>query len=58
MDNYAELIRQMAEAYLNATKALAEENAALRSEVIYLRQELSLLRGRSDEWWEGGKPVC
>ena len=58
MDNYAELIRQMAEAYLNATKSLAEENAALRSEVVFLRQELAALRGRTDEWWEGGKPIC
>ena len=58
MEEYAELIHRMAEVYLTCVRDMRTQIAELTSENEHLRQELSEVRGRTDEWWEGGKKTC
>ena len=50
MDNYSELIRNMAEAFVDAVRALETENAKLRSENELLALELKEAKEGNDQF--------
>ena len=52
MDNYSELVRAMADAFLSAVRVLETENARLRSEKELLQLELDEAIARTDFWEE------
>lgn len=52
MDNYSQLIRDMADAFITAVRVLETENARLRSENELLGLELSETQARTDFWEE------
>jgi hypothetical protein len=52
MDNYAELIRGMAEAFLTVVRIQQDEIARLESECEYLHEELRYEQMRNTEWNE------
>jgi hypothetical protein len=52
MDNYAQLIRDMADAFLAAVRVLETENAQLRSDLELLGIELAETQARTDFWEE------
>ena len=52
MDNYSELVRAMADAFLSAVRVLETENAQLRSEKELLQLELDEAIARTDFWEE------
>ena len=55
MDDYTELVHEMAEVYLKAVRDLRTENSKLKSENDSLRQIIQELREASDTYYEGGK---
>jgi regulator of replication initiation timing len=54
MDNYSELITQMADAYITAVRVLETENARLRAENKQLSAALAEKQAANDIWYEGG----
>ena len=52
MNNYSELIQQMAEAFITAVRTLETENARLRSENELLELRLRETEEQTDQWFD------
>ena len=52
MNNYSDLIKAMADAFITAVHVLETENANLRSEVESLRTELDETQAATDQWFD------
>lgn len=52
MDNYSDLLKAMADAFITTVRVLETENAHLRSEVESLRIELREQREKDDTFYE------
>lgn len=52
MDNYSNLLKAMADAFITTVRVLETENAHLRSEVESLRIELDETQAGTDQWYD------
>ena len=52
MDNYSDLLKAMADAFITTVRVLETENARLRSEVDSLRIELDETQAATDQWYD------
>ena len=58
MNNNAELVRQMADAFITTVRVLETENARLRAENEQLAMRLAEEQASHDYWYEGGRVTC